>query len=212
MNTRTRIKICGITDLHEALDIVSLGVDALGFIFVKDSPRNIDPEKAREIIRKTPPFVDVVGVFMNEDPDLVNDIAQYCGLTFAQLHGSEPPKYCRSITCRLLKAFRVKTTTKSEELAPYDDLVAGFLLDTYQNGVAGGTGKTFDWQLANSLSFSQPLILAGGLTPDNIKEAIEVVRPFAVDVNSGVEREPGRKDVSQVERLIKQVQEADLLR
>ena len=205
MTGRTRIKICGITDLHQAREIVAMGVDGLGFIFVKESPRYIDPEEAREIIRNIPPFVDAVGVFMNEDPDLVNDIAQYCDLTMAQLHGSEPPDYCKTISCRVLKAIRVRPETSSSVFAPYFGVVKGFLLDTYRQGQGGGTGETFDWHLVEGLELPGPVVLAGGISPDNVSAAIDIAKPFAVDVNSGVESAPGRKDLAKVQQLVREV-------
>lgn len=209
MSGRTRIKICGITDVDQALEIISLGVDALGFIFVKESPRSIEPEIVREIVRKMPPFVDAVGVFMNEDPDLVNDISQYCRLSLVQLHGLEHPDYCQTINLPLLKAFRVKSDVHSSLFEPYSDIAKGFLLDTFREGQAGGTGEAFDWKMVEGLTLPRPVILAGGLHPDNVGEAIRTVRPFAIDANSGVELEPGKKDMASVKRLIAAVRQTD---
>lgn len=211
MSGRTRIKICGITDADQAQALIALGVDALGFIFVKESPRGIAPEVVREIVRKMPPFVDAVGVFMNEDPDLVNDISQYCRLSLVQLHGLEHPDYCQTILLPLLKAFRVKPDTEAAVFAPYGDLAKAFLLDTYQEGRAGGTGVAFDWQIVEKLALSRPVVLAGGIHPANVGEAIRIVRPFAIDANSGVELEPGKKDLALVKRLIAEVRKADNL-
>jgi len=213
MTARTRIKVCGMTDLAEANGLVAAGVDALGFIFVEASPRNIDPERARQIIAALPPFVDAVGVFVDQELDVVNDIAKYCGLTMVQLHGSESPQYCAAVNVRVVKTFSIRPDTVVCETNPFYDpyleAVSGILLDTYHEKVAGGTGKTFDWDLISKCRPAAPLILAGGLRPDNIVDAIRQVRPFAVDVNSGVEISPGVKDVGAVERLIDAVRVTD---
>ena len=209
MVSRTRIKICGMTDKTEVAHAVASGVDALGFIFVKKSPRYIDPEQAREVFSIIPPFVDAVGVFMDEDPDLVSEIAQYCSLTLLQLHGSESPEYCKNFNLRILKAFQVTPEMTTETLNCYRNTVSGFLLDTYHKDKGGGTGETFDWSLVDKLEFDAPFVLAGGLTVDNVGEAISKVRPYAVDVNSGIEKEPGRKDVVLIEKLVERVRAAD---
>lgn len=208
-SARTRIKVCGITDIEDAADAVAAGVDALGFIFVGKSPRNIDPEKVREIIRILPPFVDAVGVFVDEDDVVVNELVQYCGLTVVQLHGKESPHYCKKISCRVVKSFGVRSETELSDFEPYFDAVDGFLLDTFHEEIAGGTGNTFDWSVMEKIPLPKPVILAGGLTPENIGEAIDRVRPFAVDVNSGVEKEPGKKDIVKIKRLFQAVMEAD---
>lgn len=208
MPNRTRIKICGITEHCDTQAIIQQGVDALGFIFVKESPRCIQPEMAREIIQKLPPLVNAVGVFMNEDPVEVNDIAQYCGLTLVQLHGSEPPEYCETIGPPVIKAFRVENEA-SVSCATYADVVKGFLFDTYSKNKAGGTGEVFDWQLIEKMDVPAEFILAGGLTPENIGAAIAAVRPFAVDVNSGVETAPGRKDIDKIAQLVAEVRKTD---
>ena len=213
MTARTRIKVCGITDMAEAKGAVAMGVDALGFIFTNKSPRKIEPEQAREIIRTLPPFVDAVGVFVNEAFDVVNDIMQYCKLTVVQLHGSESPQYCESISCRVLKTFCLGAGPADSETEPrydsYYGLVSGYLLDTYHDGMAGGTGRSFDWSLVEKMRPPGPVILAGGLQADNVGEAVRTVRPFAVDVNSGVESEPGRKDLEKLARFMEEVRKAD---
>ncbi len=205
---RTRIKVCGITDREQALAIAALGVDALGFIFVAASPRCVAAAQVRDIVAALPPFVSTVGVFMGHDPGLVNEIAHSCGLSMVQLHGKESPEYCRAMQLPVLKAFRVGPEALPE-LAPYGRVAKGFLLDTYRPGQAGGTGATFDWELVGRLALPGPLLLAGGLTPDNVGPAIRRLRPWAVDVNSGVELSPGRKDLALVERLIAEVRLAD---
>ena len=200
---RTRIKICGMTRQREAAHAVACGVDALGFIFYRKSPRNIEPEKAREIITAFPPFVDAVGVFVNEEAEVVNEISRYCGLTLVQLHGSEPPSYCREISSRVVKAFRVKPGFSAADFAPYREVAAGFLFDTYSDKAVGGTGLTFDWKIVAALNSPKPVILAGGITPDNAALAIQQARP------SGLEIKPGRKDLDKISRFIKQVRKAD---
>ncbi len=209
MAVRTRIKVCGITELEYAKAAVDAGVDALGFIFAKKSPRFIEPDKAREIIEKLPPFIDTVGVFVNEDAQAVNEILEYCSLSVAQLHGVETPQYCAGISCQVVKSFQVGPQFDSASLVPYDDIVGAFLLDTYHKDMDGGTGEVFDWKLVENLNVSKPVILAGGLSPDNVGSAIRLVKPHAVDVNSGVETAPGIKDIDAIERLVLEVREAD---
>lgn len=209
MNARTRIKVCGMRELEEVAGVVAAGVDAIGLIFVEQSPRYIDPERAREIIASLPPFVDAVGVFVDQDAATVNELVRYCGLTMVQLHGAESPAYCAEIACRVMKVFRVRESTTREELVPYADEVSGFLFDTFQEKVAGGTGQTFDWNLLEKLAPPRPVILAGGLTPENVGEAVRQARPFAVDLNSGVEFAPGRKDLDKVRAAVAQVAAAD---
>lgn len=201
---RTRVKVCGITDLAEAQAIAAMGVDALGFIFVKSSPRYVDPELARTIASGLPPFVDVVGVFLDEDPLVVNRVAHSCRLTTIQLHGSESPSYCQAMERSVVKAFRVKEEALPD-VEPYRHVVKGVLLDTYRPGQPGGTGETFNWGLVSHLDLPCPCILAGGLTPANVASAIRQAHPFAVDVNSGVEVSPGRKDLLAVSRLLAEV-------
>lgn len=205
---RTRIKVCGMTDPGEALAVTRLGVDALGFIFVRSSPRFVEPDTVRAIVASLPPFVDPVGVFMDEEAATVNEIARACGLAMIQLHGNESPEYCRAMVRPVLKAFRVREEALPD-FAAYDRSVKGYLLDTYRPGQAGGTGEVFNWDLVRTLALPGPLVLAGGLTVDNVGAAIREIRPFAVDVNSGVEGSPGRKDLDQVRRLVLEVRQAD---
>jgi phosphoribosylanthranilate isomerase len=209
MGARTRIKVCGMREMAEVAAVVAAGVDAIGLIFVKQSPRYIDPERAREIVKSLPPFVDAVGVFVDQDSTAVNEIARYCGLSKVQLHGTESPAYCAEIVCRVMKVFRVRESLTAADLAPYADAVSGFLFDTFHEKAAGGTGQTFDWGLLEKLSPPRPVVLAGGLTPDNVGEAVRQARPFAVDLNSGVESAPGRKDIAKVRAAIAQVAAAD---
>ena len=214
MNTRTRIKMCGLTRIKDVEFGISQGLDALGFIFYDKSPRNVFPDFVRGVVRKLSPFVDSVGVFVNRDREEVEEIVEYCGLSHAQLHGKEDRTYCERVErnsspCHVIKAFRVSESTKSSDFTPYNDVVHGYLLDTYAKGTAGGTGETFDWNIINRLDLQRPMILAGGLTPDNIEEAIQAIMPFGVDVNSGVEVEPGIKDHSKIMDLVRKVRMAD---
>lgn len=208
MERRTRVKVCGLTDRAEAEALVALGVDALGFIFVRSSPRYVEAEKVRAIIAALPPFVNLVGVFMDEEAARVNEIAHSCGLTLIQLHGDEPPGYCRAMIRPVVKAFRVREEALPD-FAPYAGAVKGFLLDTYRRGQAGGTGATFNWDVVSRLTLPGPLVLAGGLTPANVGAAIRQTRPFAVDVNSGVESSPGHKDLALIRHLLAEVKLAD---
>lgn len=202
-NPQTKVKICGMTQLKDALYAVEQGADAVGFIFYKKSPRAVTMKVVREIIAKLPPLVDTVGVFVNESADRVNKIADYCGLDLVQLHGEESPAFCRKIHRRVIKAFRVKDLQSIKELEKYP--VSGFLLDTFADNLHGGTGKTFDWNLALPAKKIGPVILAGGLTPRNIRQAVSQVRPYGVDVCSGVEESPGIKDLEKVRAFLKNI-------
>jgi phosphoribosylanthranilate isomerase len=208
---RTRIKVCGITCKEDARTAVAAGADALGFIFVEQSPRLIQPDMVKSITGELPPFVDRVGVFRDEEIDVVKEIVHYCQLTAVQLHGSESPDYCRKLPFPVIKAFSLRRETGSEELALYGDAVRGILLDTYDKDMAGGTGRVFDWNLVEQVKPPGPVILAGGLNPKNVGEAIRQVKPFAVDVNSGVEYQPGRKDADKLKSFAYEVRKADEL-
>ncbi len=204
---RTRIKICGITNLDDALFALDAGADALGFVFYSASPRRIDPESVREIVRHLPPFTKIVGVFVDEKIETVREIAKYCYLDLCQLHGNESPEFCEWCERRVIKAFRVKDNSFLTEMKRY--AVAGFLLDAYHPDRYGGTGEAADWVLAKEGARQGTVVLAGGLTPENVGAAIAQVRPYAVDVSSGVEREPGQKDREKVRRFIASVNEMD---
>lgn len=195
----TRVKVCGITTLEDALTATRLGADALGFIFA-DSPRRVDPERAREIIRLLPPFVTRVGVFVNESMERIREIKDFCGLNLAQLHGDESESTVAGLGIRIVKTVKVRPDLPF----PLDAFLGiTLLLDTYSPTTHGGTGRTFDWRIARSVAQKRPIILAGGLTPENITEAIHTVHPYAVDVSSGVESQPGRKDHDKLERFIR---------
>lgn len=210
MKQRIRIKICGITNLKDALAATEAGADALGFIFYKKSPRVIKPGEARRIIEQLPPFVDSVGVFVDRDREEVEEIIRFCSLSYVQLHGQESPKYCEKLARfaapgQIIKALRVEPQLRAEDVAPYSPHVRAFLLDTYQKGQKGGTGKKFDWSLIAGLRLERDFILAGGLAADTIRQALETVQPVAVDINSGIESKPGCKDHAQLRELIAQV-------
>jgi phosphoribosylanthranilate isomerase len=202
-----RIKICGITNLEDALLAAELGADALGFIFYAKSPRKVSPETAREIIAQLPPFVASVGVFVDEDAAVVQELAAQVGLDWVQLHGQESPEYCRGLRPKVIKGFRIKDEKSLMELEPYRDAVQALLLDTYKKGQAGGTGEVFDWQLARAAQTYGRIILAGGLTPKNVAQAIVTAWPAAVDAASGTEAAPGKKDPAKLKAFFKAVKE-----
>jgi len=191
----TKVKICGITNIKDALKAASLGADALGFVFYKKSPRFIGPYKAKKIIDQLPPFVTPVGLFVNQQEGAVRQIAEFCGITTLQFHGDESPAYVsRFKKYHVIKAFRVQEKIDLAELKKYKEASA-FLFDAYQEDAFGGSGKVFNWSLIKGAkSLNKPIILSGGLHYNNVVEAIEEVRPFAVDVSSGVEDSPGKKN------------------
>ncbi len=201
--TRIKVKICGTTSLKDAFLAVESGADAIGFIFYKMSPRNISQKEAKEIILQLPPFIETVGVFVNETSDKINRIAEQCKLNSIQLHGEESPALCRRVKRKVIKAFRVKNADSLKSIASYD--VSGFLLDSYNGGSKGGTGQVFDWNLALRVKKQGPVILAGGLNPYNVFTAIHRVKPYGVDVCSGVEKSPGIKDHEKIREFIKSV-------
>src|SRR4030043_513730 len=200
-----KVKICGITNLDDANLAVKLGADALGFIFAP-SPRRIDPKTARDIIRRIPPFVKAVGVFVDEDPEKIDEIITFCGIDLIQLHGDEPPEICERFMPRTIKALRIADESVIESVKVYKGKVKALLLDTYSEKMAGGTGKGFDWEIAIKIRDSDiPIILAGGTGPSNIAGATSRVRPYAVDVNSGVEERPGKKSRHRMEQLVEKI-------
>ena len=198
-----KLKICGITNKEDALNAVSMGVDAIGFIFYKNSPRYITPDSVQEITMFLPPYVTTVGVFVDQDKDEINRIADHCQLDHIKLHGNESPTFCLSLNRRVYKAFRIGALEDIEEIPKYLGSVSAVLLDTKIKDIAGGTGKTFDWGLAlKAKDFEVPLILSGGINPNNAKRAITIVNPYALDVSSGVEKEPGIKDYNLIRDLM----------
>ena len=204
-NPRVKVKVCGTTRLKDAQLAVDCGADAIGFIFYKKSPRCVTVKTAKEICSKLPPFVHRVGVFVNETADTINRIAERCGLDAVQLHGDESPAFCKKIKRRVIKAVRVKDSGSLRGLSRYP--VDGYLLDTYKEDQWGGTGKVFDWELAIRAKNYGPVILAGGLNARNVKAAVKKVQPYGVDVSSGVEQSPGKKDPKKVKAFLKAVRE-----
>jgi len=187
------VKICGITNVHDARLAARTGADALGFNFFRGSPRYVKPERAKAIIAALPPFVTTVGVFVDEDPDEITGICRFCHLDAAQMHGDELPSQVDRVRgVRRIKAIRVRDERDVMRCRRYH--VEAFLLDAHVPGLAGGTGETLNWELARDAQPYGPIILAGGLNPDNVEEAIRTAAPYAVDVASGVESAPGVKD------------------
>jgi len=203
-NPVPRIKVCGITRQADALYAASLGVDAVGFVLAK-SPRRVDPQVVKEISLSLPPFVSTVGVVVDMELELLAKTAAFCRLHWVQLHGHESPEYCRALDVRVIKAIRVKDKKSLKAMAAYKGFVDGFLLDTYVKGKPGGTGKTFDWTLVKEAKEYGPVILSGGLTAEEIRAAIDVARPYGVDVSSGIESAPGVKDREKMRCFVAEV-------
>lgn len=203
-----KVKICGITSATDGLLAIEAGADALGFNFYDASPRYVTPGAAALIIRQLPPFVIKVGVFVDAPPDLVLEAISHCGLNVLQFHGNETPDYCGQFGLMTMKAFRIRDASSLEALEQY--ATDAWLLDAYAAGSPGGTGERFNWDLAvQAQRFGRPIFLAGGLTPENVAEAIQQVRPYAVDVASGVEASPGRKDPAKVRAFIQAARRLD---
>ncbi len=197
-----KVKICGITNLPDGMAAAEAGADALGFVFYDQSPRYISIPAAAELIRQLPPFVMKVGVFVNAPEDLVLRAIRECGLNMLQFHGDEPPDYCVQFGLMSMKAFRVRDAASLRALQDYP--TDAWLLDAYSPGKPGGTGETFNWDLAlEARGLGRPIFLAGGLTPENVAEAVQRAQPYGVDVSSGVEAAPGRKDHAKVRAFIK---------
>jgi len=186
-----RVKVCGITNADDALAAVELGADALGFIFAS-SPRQVTPEQVARIVASLPPFVCKVGVFVDRDIGEVRSVMKLCNLDMVQLHGSESPAACEALSPRAIKSFAVRDESVLSAMPAYK--VAAYLLDTHHAVLRGGTGRSFDWRIAERAAGYGPVIISGGLTAANVRQAIAVGRPYAVDVASGVESKPGVKD------------------
>jgi phosphoribosylanthranilate isomerase len=201
----TRIKICGITTVDDALCAVDAGADALGFVFHEKSPRYVKPLKVQRIVSALPPFVTTVGLFVNQPGEKIRQIMRLTGLQVVQLHGDEPPEACRLEPYQVIKALRVKDESSLTGAEDYP--ASALLLDTWSGKQYGGSGRCFDWQLARDLRTRVPLILAGGLTPENVAEAIRQVGPYGVDVSSGVEDSPGRKNRAKIFQFVNAVRE-----
>ena len=199
-----KIKICGITNANDAAQAVASGADALGFVLYRKSPRFVEPATVRELIADLPPFVLSVGVFVNESAEVVRNLMDQCGLSLAQLHGDETAAYCEQLGRPALKALRLKDRGSFLALAEFQGRanIRGFVIDAFSDQAYGGTGHTADWTLAAEAAKAAPILLAGGLTPANVFQAIQSVRPYGVDVSSGVEAAPGRKDPAKVKAFI----------
>jgi phosphoribosylanthranilate isomerase len=197
-----KVKICGITNAADARMAADAGADMIGFVFCEKSPRRVAIEAAAEIARTVPPFVVKVGVFVNPPEDLVVSAITECKLGILQFHGDESPEFCTQFGVMSMKAFRIRDAESLRSLPDYK--TDAWLLDAYSPDKAGGTGETFNWDLAiEAKELGRPIFLAGGLTPENVAEVVKRVGPYAVDVSSGVEAEPGRKDHEKVRAFIK---------
>lgn len=205
---RTRIKICGITNIDDALVACELGADAIGFVFA-ESPRQVSLEEAATIADQLPPFVKAVGVFTAENPR-VAAVAEWVPLDLIQLHGDQTEQFAEWLgAMRVIRGVRIKDETSLKWLKKWEH-AAAYVLDTWSAKQKGGTGKTFNWDFAvRAKEFGKPLMLAGGLTPENVAEAVRAVRPYAVDVSSGVESFPGKKDHKKMKEFIANVRAAD---
>ena len=203
--SQIKVKICGITNPVDAQAAVLAGADALGFIFYSKSPRYIEAKIAKQIISDLPPFILPVGVFVNEEPSRVREIVDLCGLALAQIHGDESPAYCESLQRPVLRAVRLRDRGSFLAIAEFKGRagVKGFVVDAYSESEYGGTGKTTDWSLAAEAAKAAPILLAGGLLPETVGKAIQEVKPYGVDVSSGVESSPGKKDHEKIQAFIK---------
>jgi phosphoribosylanthranilate isomerase len=223
MLQRVRVKICGLRDPAQARKIVQMGADAVGLMFAS-SPRWVSPEQARAVTDALPPYTTAVGVFVNSDAEDINRVAQRVGLSLVQLHGDEGPAIVAQLALPCVKAFAVRDAGWIDQVRAWMDGVtdrrklAGILLDAHNPQMRGGTGQRFNWDLvadaraAGKLQGMPPLILSGGLSPEVVSDAIEIVQPWAVDVSTGVEESPGIKDVRKVEAFIRKTREGDVLR
>ncbi|MDP2913236.1 MAG: phosphoribosylanthranilate isomerase [Candidatus Omnitrophota bacterium] len=205
----TRIKICGITNKADAVMASSLGVDMLGFVFYRKSKRYVTPAVAADIINALPPYIGKVGVFVCEKPDSVLEIARIAGLDMLQFHGDETPEYCGGFcdNYKVIKAFRVKD--KKDLKCVNDYGVDFYLFDTHKGNSIGGTGETFDWKALEDFEILKPVILSGGLNPQNVGDAIKEVLPYGVDVSTGCEKSPGKKDPELMKKFVENVRKMD---
>jgi phosphoribosylanthranilate isomerase len=202
----TKIKICGITNLADAQTVIEAGADALGFIFFEKSPRYLSIEKAAEISRQLPALMRV-GIFVNAPAEFILRAISEVGLTMLQFHGDEPPGFCAQFGLMNMKAFRIRDEQSLAAIPNYQ--TAAYLLDAFSATTLGGSGEKFNWDLAiEAQKFGKPIFLAGGLTPENVADAVKKVQPFGVDVSSGVESAPGKKDATKVRAFIEAVRRA----
>lgn len=201
----TRIKICGITNKIDAIAASGLNVDMLGFVFYKKSKRFVEPRAACDIANELPPFIAKVGIFVNEERDKVMETAENALVDILQFHGDEDPTYCANFRdkYKVIKAFRIKDKDSLKKVNDYD--ADYYLFDAFSPDTIGGTGKTFDWKILDGFEFLRPVILSGGLIPENVAKAIRDAAPYGVDVSTGVERAPGRKDPALMARFVENV-------
>ncbi len=203
-----KIKICGITNKRDAIDASDLGVDMLGFVFYKKSKRYVEPKIVRDIVNELPLSISKVGVFVDLDKKKVLEIAEECSLNMLQFHGEEAPDYCTEFNgiYKIVKAFRIKD---SNSLKGINDYNADFyMLDAYSSREKGGTGESFDWNIIENFEFLKPIILSGGLDSSNVCQAIQKVSPYGVDVSSGVEESPGKKDLKLMGDFVRKVRKS----
>ena len=211
---KVRIKMCGTTRKHDAEVAVELGVDALGFIFAEKSPRYVTPELAGQLIDDVPPFIARVGVFVDDGLDQVKETVRTAGLTQVQLHGKESADFCKELkqwdrSLAVCKAFPVGKESSGPDWSGYCGSIDCLLFDTYVKGLDGGSGQTFDWNLISGLDADLPMILAGGLNPGNVVQAIQSTTPYAIDINSGVETSPGIKSHKLLAQIIDKVRSTE---
>ncbi len=206
---RSRVKICGITSVEDALHAARSGADAIGLLFYSPSPRAVTPEQAGAIVASLPPFVTTVGLFVDAEPDFVNGVLERVPLDLLQFHGDESPDYCDSFGRPYMKAIRMREGVDLQHEAAGYAAARALLVDAYQPGVPGGTGETFDWGRIPA-SLEKPLVLAGGLNADNVEAAVRQVRPWAVDVSGGVERSKGVKDPERVAQFINNAKQVEV--
>ena len=200
-----KVKVCGITNLKDALAAAEMGADALGFVFAP-SPRRVTPPQVAQIVAELPPFICKVGVFVDNTLQEVTETVESCSLDLAQLHGSESPEFCQALFPRVIKSFRVRDESVLAQLAQYE--ISAYLLDSYHEALSGGTGVSFDWEIARKAGQYGLIILSGGLNPANVRRAITEAQPFAVDVSSGVEASPGMKDHAKLRTFIEEAKNA----
>ncbi|MGZ5050945.1 MAG: phosphoribosylanthranilate isomerase [Methylobacter sp.] len=208
---RTRVKICGFTRVQDAVCAAQLGVDAIGLVFYPPSPRNVDIDRALEIVQALPAFVSVVALFVDEREAKIREVLDRVPIDCLQFHGDEPPEACRMYGKRYMKAVRMQEGIDIAELAGQYHDASGLLLDAYHPGAKGGTGSRFDWDLIPE-HCTLPIILAGGLDESNAKQAVQAVKPYALDVSSGVEAEKGVKDALKMAAFVREVNEGDIIK
>ncbi len=206
----TYIKLCGMTSVEDARIAADLGIQAIGLVFHAASPRHLTPERAREIASAVPDGIHRVGIFVDESPERIAIVAGFCGLTHAQLHGTESPAIARALPIPVIKALRVRTVDDLSRVDAFAETAVMILLDAFVSGKAGGTGETFDWSLAAEPAKKHRVILAGGLSPENVADAMRRVRPFGVDASSSLESAPGVKDPTRMRAFVDAVRKAGL--